>query len=57
MTWRRSYDTPPPPIEKGSKFSQDADPRYVDIGGRPADRMPGRRGGPVPAVLHRCHRA
>jgi 2,3-bisphosphoglycerate-dependent phosphoglycerate mutase len=35
MTWRRSYDTPPPPIEKGSQYSQDADPRYVDIGGGP----------------------
>src|ERR1700756_3609725 len=34
MTWRRSYDTPPP-IEKGSQFSQDAAPRYVDIGGGP----------------------
>ncbi|MDO5746241.1 MAG: phosphoglyceromutase [Actinomycetaceae bacterium] len=28
MEWRRSYDTPPPEIEKGSEFSQDADPRY-----------------------------
>src|SRR6202020_1498529 len=35
MAWRRSYDTPPPPIERGSTFSQDADPRYVDIGGGP----------------------
>ncbi|MBO0881506.1 MAG: phosphoglyceromutase [Mycobacterium sp.] len=35
MAWRRSYDTPPPPIEKGSRFSQDADPRYADIGGGP----------------------
>lgn len=35
MAWRRSYDTPPPPIERGSRFSQDADPRYVDIGGGP----------------------
>ena len=35
MAWRRSYDTPPPPIEKGSKFSQDTDPRYADIGGGP----------------------
>jgi 2,3-bisphosphoglycerate-dependent phosphoglycerate mutase len=35
MAWRRSYDTPPPPIEPGSRFSQDADPRYVDIGGGP----------------------
>lgn len=28
MQWRRSYDVPPPPIEVGSQFSQDADPRY-----------------------------
>src|ERR1700727_3066727 len=35
MAWRRSYDTPPPPIEKGSKFSQDTDPRYADINGGP----------------------
>ena len=35
MVWRRSYDTPPPPIEKGSEFSQDGDPRYADIGGGP----------------------
>jgi 2,3-bisphosphoglycerate-dependent phosphoglycerate mutase len=35
MAWRRSYDTPPPPIEKGSEFSQDADPRYVNVGGGP----------------------
>lgn len=28
MLWRRSYDTPPPAIELGSEFSQDADPRY-----------------------------
>lgn len=33
MLWRRSYDTPPPPIEKGSEFSQDADIRYAAIGG------------------------
>jgi 2,3-bisphosphoglycerate-dependent phosphoglycerate mutase len=35
MKWRRSYDVPPPPIEPGSKFSQDRDPRYADIGGGP----------------------
>jgi len=35
MTWRRSYDTPPPPIERGSEFSQDTDPRYANIGGGP----------------------
>ncbi|MGH3449576.1 MAG: phosphoglyceromutase [Haloechinothrix sp.] len=33
MLWRRSYDTAPPPIEKGSEFSQDADPRYAGISG------------------------
>ncbi|MEZ0165333.1 phosphoglyceromutase [Kineococcus sp. LSe6-4] len=32
MLWRRSYDTPPPPIELGSEFSQDADPRYAALG-------------------------
>ena len=35
MAWRRSYDMPPPPIEKGSKFSQDGDPRYANIAGGP----------------------
>ena len=35
MKWRRSYDIPPPPIERGSKFSQDADPRYANIDGGP----------------------
>jgi 2,3-bisphosphoglycerate-dependent phosphoglycerate mutase len=30
MLWRRSYDVPPPPIELGSEFSQDSDPRYAD---------------------------
>ena len=35
MKWRRSYDTPPPPIERGSKFSQDSDPRYANISGGP----------------------
>ncbi|WP_431843546.1 phosphoglyceromutase [Calidifontibacter indicus] len=32
MTWRRSFDVPPPPIEPGTEFSQDADPRYADLG-------------------------
>jgi 2,3-bisphosphoglycerate-dependent phosphoglycerate mutase len=31
MVWRRSYDTPPPPIEPGSEFSQDGDPRYAAL--------------------------
>ena len=29
MLWRRSYDTPPPPIEPGNEFSQDGDARYA----------------------------
>jgi 2,3-bisphosphoglycerate-dependent phosphoglycerate mutase len=32
MLWRRSYDTPPPPIEPGSEFSQGGDPRYAALG-------------------------
>ena len=32
MLWRRSYDVPPPVIEKGSEFSQDADARYAGLG-------------------------
>jgi 2,3-bisphosphoglycerate-dependent phosphoglycerate mutase len=32
MEWRRSYDVPPPPIEPGSEFSQDGDPRYEGTG-------------------------
>ena len=35
MAWRRSYDTPPPPIEKASEFSQDTDPRYANDDGGP----------------------
>lgn len=31
MQWRRSYDTPPPAIELGSEYSQDADARYDGI--------------------------
>ncbi|WNB85296.1 phosphoglyceromutase [Cellulomonas sp. ATA003] len=29
MLWRRSYDVPPPEIQPGSEYSQDADPRYA----------------------------
>ena len=32
MLWRRSYSVPPPPIEPGSEWSQDADPRYAGLG-------------------------
>ncbi len=36
MLWRRSYDTPPPPIEAYSEYSQAGDPRYRGLG----DEMP-----------------
>jgi len=29
--WRRSFDTPPPPLEKGSEFDLSRDPRYAGI--------------------------
>ncbi|WP_084399441.1 2,3-diphosphoglycerate-dependent phosphoglycerate mutase [Henriciella aquimarina] len=29
--WRRSYDTPPPPLEPGSEFDLSKDPRYDGI--------------------------
>jgi 2,3-bisphosphoglycerate-dependent phosphoglycerate mutase len=29
MEWRRSYDVPPPPIDAGSEFDQEGDPRYA----------------------------
>ena len=32
MEWRRSYDTPPPPLADDSEFSQINDPRYADLG-------------------------
>jgi 2,3-bisphosphoglycerate-dependent phosphoglycerate mutase len=31
MTWRRSYDTPPPPLDDSSEFSQAGDRRYADL--------------------------
>jgi 2,3-bisphosphoglycerate-dependent phosphoglycerate mutase len=31
MTWRRSYDVPPPPIEDDDEFSQAGDVRYADL--------------------------
>jgi 2,3-bisphosphoglycerate-dependent phosphoglycerate mutase len=31
MLWRRSYDTPPPPIADDDEFSQVGDPRYADL--------------------------
>ena len=37
MTWRRSYDVPPPPIADDDPLSQAADPRYALL---PADVRP-----------------
>jgi 2,3-bisphosphoglycerate-dependent phosphoglycerate mutase len=31
MTWRRSYDTPPPPIAADNEFSQAGDVRYAEL--------------------------
>jgi 2,3-bisphosphoglycerate-dependent phosphoglycerate mutase len=35
--WRRSYATPPPPVERGSEHDPSGDPRYRDV---PADALP-----------------
>ncbi len=32
MLWRRSYDTPPPPLADDDEFAQAGDPRYADLG-------------------------
>ena len=37
MIWRRSYDTPPPPIADYDEYSQAGDPRYDDL---PPELMP-----------------
>ncbi|NHU85858.1 phosphoglyceromutase [Kocuria sp. JC486] len=31
MTWRRSYDVPPPELDDDDEFSQAHDPRYADV--------------------------
>ncbi len=32
MLWRRSFDTPPPPVDPDSEYTQHGDPRYADLG-------------------------
>ena len=32
MLWRRSFDTPPPPLDDSDQWSQAGDPRYADLG-------------------------
>ncbi len=36
MLWRRSFDTPPPPLADDDEYSQVGDPRYAELG----DEMP-----------------
>src|SRR5205823_29617 len=31
VLWRRSYDTPPPPLATDDEYSQVGDPRYADL--------------------------
>jgi len=35
LAWRRSYDTPPPPLSEGNRYDVSDDPRYRDLD--PAD--------------------
>ncbi len=37
LKWRRSYDVPPPPMERGSRYDVSDDPRYRHV---PADVVP-----------------
>ena len=40
MTWRRSYDVPPPPLDDNDPYSQANDPRYADVELAPLHRVP-----------------
>jgi 2,3-bisphosphoglycerate-dependent phosphoglycerate mutase len=35
MTWRRSYDVPPPELDDSDRYSQAGDPRYADVADAP----------------------
>ena len=35
MTWRRSYDVPPPPLDDNDPYSQAHDPRYANVENAP----------------------
>ncbi|MDO4255540.1 MAG: phosphoglyceromutase [Kocuria sp.] len=35
MTWRRSYDVPPPALDDSDEYSQAHDPRYADVQNAP----------------------
>jgi 2,3-bisphosphoglycerate-dependent phosphoglycerate mutase len=49
MVFRRSYDVPPPPIERGSEFDQSGDPRYAAL---PSELLPATEC--LKDVLHRA---
>ena len=50
MTWRRSFDVPPPPIDDDDEWSQAGDVRYADLGCRDAPHR-------VPQGRHRADAA
>jgi bisphosphoglycerate-dependent phosphoglycerate mutase len=51
--WRRSYDTPPPPLEDGDRRLETDKPtlRRARTGRVPEDRMPEGYRGPLPTLL------
>ena len=55
LVWRRSYDTPPPPLEAGRPAQRARRPALRQAGARAdaADRMPEGHGGARAAVLER----
>ncbi len=57
--WRRSYDTPPPPLSTGQPLRRGRRPPLPRPrpGRHPAHRVPGRRGAPRRALLGVGHRA
>ena len=48
--WRRSYDTPPPPLSPDNPYDVAGDPRYRDLdpADLPSHRVPEGRGAPAP---------
>ena len=59
MLWRRSYDTPPPPIADDDAWAQTGAPQYADLRRRDpaAHRVPRRRRHPDAPLLVRRDRA
>ena len=53
LAWRRSYDTPPPPMPPDHPLDVRGDPRYAGLAPdvRAGHRVPGRRGRPAAALL------